>query len=199
MTFQRSKIAGIDYGSRLAGTTVIAFLNEENAIEFAVSKKNKDADRFILDWVVEYQPTHIFLDAPLSLPGIYSNLTGYQDFFYRQADQVLKAMSPMFLGGLTARAMQLKTRLSKQNIQTFEVYPGYLAKVLELDRTLYKKQKEHIPLIATTLSRSLDLPLASLPSDWHHVDALLALLSGIRYSRGQHLTFGNSQEGLIIV
>lgn len=205
---QPMNIAGIDFGSKLAGTTVIAYLENET-IEFFASAKNQDADRFILEWTKKFQPDQIFIDAPLSLPGVYINNSRYDNYFYRKADLEVKAMSPMFLGGLTARAIQLKSRLSEQNIEVIEIYPSHLADVLELDRNLYKKQKEHIPIITTILSKSLYHLLSSSPSllaslfpnlpNWHHVDALLALISGIRYRKNQHLSFGDPQEGQIIV
>lgn len=201
-------IAGIDYGSKLAGTTVIAHLENET-IEFFASAKNQDADRFILEWTEKFQPDQIFIDAPLSLPGVYTNNSAYDNYFYRKADLKVKAMSPMFLGGLTARAIQLKTKLLAQNTEVIEIYPSHLADVLELDRNYYKKQKEHIPSIVSALTKSLDLLLpsaqglsvtpSSVFSDWHHVDALLALISGIRYVKNQHLIFGDPQEGQIIV
>lgn len=208
MTQERNvKIAGIDYGSKLAGTTVIAYVSENQEIIFAASEKNRDADAFILNWAKIYQPSHIFLDAPLSLPGIYRGLEGCNDHFYRAADRVVQAMSPMFLGGLTARAMQLKAKLKELNIITLEIYPSYLAKVLELDKNIYKKQKEHLPTLLPILLNALGLlvspsphhPMTLSPITWHHFDALLALCSGFRYLNNQYLPFGNPEEGMIIV
>ncbi len=204
------KIAGIDYGSKYAGTTVIAYYNELNEITFFSSSKKGDADRLILDWATRFQPDSIFLDAPLSLPGIYQNLAGCSDYFYRAADKAVRAMSPMFLGGLTARAIQLKADLQTLGIQTIEVYPGYLAKILKLDKTLYKKEKDHISTLLPELNAYFSTFVS--PSNtqifnllshqvltWHHFDAALALLSGWRYLHEQHLTFGDGKEGLIIV
>jgi hypothetical protein len=36
-------------------------------------------------------------------------------------------------------------------------------------------------------------------SNWHQVDALLALLAAIRYMHKAHSVFGNEVEGMIIV
>lgn len=199
------KIVGIDYGSKLAGTTAIAFFNENQEIIFFETKKNQDADQFLLDWVKVQNPTYIFMDAPLSLPGIYQKLEGCNNYFYRSADQALQAMSPMFLGGLTARAMQLQAKFITLGIPTFEVYPGYLAKVLQLDKNLYKKQKEYLPVLLETLQKLYFPALSMLLTDpsalhsWHHFDALLALISGFRYCNGEHLYFGTSEEGIIFV
>ncbi|MCO6476496.1 MAG: DUF429 domain-containing protein [Phaeodactylibacter sp.] len=192
------KIAGIDYGSKLAGTTAIAF-PEEGRIRLSQSAKKQDADLFILDWAQRWKPDKIFLDAPLSLPGAYRDGEQYRDFFYRKADKQLKAMSPMFLGGLTARAMQLNAKLQEEGIEVLEVYPAYLARMLEFSREQYKRDKAHLPALAARVSAHLPYPLAGTLSSWHQFDALLALTSGYRYSRGQHLVFGDRAEGVIIV
>lgn len=202
-----TRIAGIDYGNKRAGTTVIAYLNEKQVITFAASEKKQDADTIILNWAKIHQPSHIFIDAPLSLPGIYKELKNCNDYFFRAADRAIHAMSPLFLGGLTARAMQLKAKLQEINIITVEVYPGYLAKILNLDNNLYKKQKEHLPTLLPILLNALGLaispspdpPITTSPLTWHHFDALLALCSGFRYLNNQHLTFGAPAEGIIIV
>lgn len=193
------KIAGIDYGSKQAGTTVIAFLNEKEQVAFTAAEKKQDADRFILEWAKIYQPRFIFLDAPLSLPGVYRQLPDCRDYFYRSADRAVQAMSPMFLGGLTARAMQLQANLEKMGIQTMEVYPAHLVKLLNLDKNLYKKQKEHLATCCSQLTGSLGHLISAFPTTWHHFDALLALFSGIRYLQNEHLTFGDPSEGVIMV
>lgn len=191
--------AGIDYGSKMAGTTVIAY-PVNGSIQFTASQKKKSADQFILSWVAECRPKQIFIDAPLSLPGVYRKMEGYEDYFYRQADRSLNAMSPMFLGGLTARAMQLAKQLEACTCKVHEVYPGHLAKILELSRFQYKKDRAQIPVITALLLKHLPFHCAAttLP-DWHHVDALLALLSAYRFQQGNHNTFGNKPEGIIIV
>ncbi len=193
------KIAGIDYGSKLAGTTAIAAL-EPGGLSFWQSKPKQDADRFILEWAAEFRPERAFLDAPLSLPGIYRYPEQYQDHFYRQGDQALRAMSPMFLGGLTARAMRLKNQLESMGVEVLEVYPAHLAKLMSLDVLQYKKGLPQIAAILPILSAQLpgQPQVPPLPS-WHQVDALLALISGIRYLKGEHQAFGDPQEGLIIV
>jgi uncharacterized protein len=194
------KIAGIDYGSKLAGTTAIAAF-EPGVLSFKQSNPKQDADRFILEWAAEFKPERAFLDAPLSLPGIYRYPGQYQDYFYRQGDRALRAMSPMFLGGLTARAMQLKDQLERMDIEVLEVYPAHLAKLMSLDALQYKKSLPQIAVIMPILTAQLpgQPQLPPLPSSWHQVDALLALISGIRYLRGAHQAFGHPQEGLIIV
>ena len=98
--------AGIDYGSKLAGTTCIAWM-KEGQLKIIQSAKNQDADEWIITQLDNESIDQIFMDAPLSLPPAFHDPLS-DEFFYRAADRELKAMSPMFLGGLTARAMRLK-------------------------------------------------------------------------------------------
>lgn len=191
-------IVGVDYGSKMAGTTVIAALKDHNILFFQSAKK-KDADRFLLEWVEKYRPDKMFLDAPLSLPRIYTSPNSHGDYFYREADRLLGAMSPMFLGGLTARAMQLKARIAERSIATLEVYPKYLAAELLLTETGYKKEREQILPCLEKLQGYLPFAIAEPPANWHQFDALLALTSGWRYENNAHHSFGDPAEGVIIV
>lgn len=188
-------IVGIDYGSKMAGTTVIAFV-QDGRIELITSKKNQDADQMILDFVAEYNPELIGLDAPLSLPGVYTDLEGCSDFFYRASDREVSAMSPMFLGGLTARAMKLKSLL-KDKTQLIEVYPAMAAKTLNLAEFKYKKKDAEY----TKMYRKLDGWLSQnhrleLESS-HQFDALLALYISKRFDSDVASFAGKEEEGFI--
>lgn len=188
-------IIGIDYGSKLVGTTVIARV-ADGKVHFSQSEKKKDADQFILDQLAAEAPTIIFLDAPLSLPGAYFDRG--TDFFYRAADRSLKAMSPMFLGGLTARAMRLTKQLNGLGHQVVEVYPGGLARKLDFPKDQYKKQKIHLPSILKLITSQI--PIKFVKTDlitWHHLDALLACWTGWRYHEGVAEGFGEPEEGEI--
>ncbi len=191
-------IAGIDYGSKLAGTTVIALL-ENNAIQLLQSQKKQDADTFVLQHCQAFGIEKVFLDAPLSLPGIYRQMTGYDDYFYRQSDKLLHAMSPMFIGGLTARAMKLAHTLAAQGIEVKEIYPAHLAKLLSLTALNYKKETSAIPAVIAQLGTLFPFALSSFPMNWHQVDAILALCSGWRYLNNECEVFGDIEEGQIFV
>lgn len=188
-------IFGIDYGSKLAGTTVICY-DDSDKLHFISSEKKQDADRMIIESVKTHEPEAIGLDAPLSLPRAY--FTGEGSFFYREADIELKAMSPMFLGGLTARAMSLKHSLgSDSNI--FEIYPAALVKSLELSENYRKKEKEMIQPFIGDLNHFLPLSLAHPPTTWHQVDSVLAWLSAYRKENGHAAFLGKEEEGGIWV
>lgn len=194
-------IYGIDYGAKLAGTTVVAYV-EGGMLHFAASVKKQDADAFLLHFFAERQAGKIFLDAPLSLPKVYSQgantIDAIPDFHYRVCDRELGAMSPMFLGGLTARAMKLAFILRKQGHDIRETYPGMLARHLGLPALGYKGDKVSMVPCLNSLQESegIDCSNAVLPN-WHHFDALLALCSGIRHGRDEAIAVGDV-EGEIV-
>jgi len=192
--------AGIDYGSKMAGTTVIAYVEESGRLVFHQSAKKRDADQFLLDWAdAQERPAQLFFDAPLSLPAVYTHPDQSSDYFYREADQEVQAMSPMFLGGLTARAMRLARSFQERGWIVHEVYPGHLARNLDLKEWGYKKKLDDLPGVLAAFRQKLTgLPDAD-PANWHQFDAMLAFCSGWRYQKGRHLTYGNPEEGLIIV
>ena len=196
----RLPFLGIDYGSKLAGTTVVAFANNRSIVDFKTSEKKKDADKFLIKIVNELKPEFIFLDAPLSLPGVYTNPEKFDDYFYRKGDKILKGMSPMFLGGLTARAMRLKRAFENKGIKVIEIYPAIHAQRLELKAYNYKKQLQYIPDVLAILQHNLPLKVdwTSIKT-WHQVDALLAYYAGSRYINGDAESFGDADEGMIWV
>lgn len=191
--------AGADYGAKLAGTTVLAFVVGKT-IQFLQSEKKRDADVFLVTHIQQLQITQLFLDAPLSLPGVYQKMPDYNDYFYRKADKELKAMSAMFLGGLTARAMRLKHHLAQQNVEVMETYPSYWAKQFGLGAHHYKKQKAHLEACTEFLLPQLNLPYTIAPiENWHQMDALLAFYSAWRHQRGESIKIGDEEEGFLIL
>jgi len=196
------RLCGVDYGSKGAGTTVISTLDGQTGeTNFAQSSKNGDADRFLLDRLLDYQPAAVFLDAPLSLPGVYRDLSGCHDYFYRLADKQLKAMSPMFLGGLTARAMQLKAALERRGLTVYETYPAAQAQRMHLGEKGYKKELPAILPVLACIQAGFPA-IRPNPGDvisWHHVDALLALVTAVRFAAHQQQVCGTAEEGVILV
>jgi predicted nuclease with RNAse H fold len=195
-------IAGIDFGSQKAGTTAIAWKNsEECKVQIAISIKNQNADAFLQNCFNQIKPTVIAIDAPLSLPGVYRHMKGYEDYFYRQGDRIVKAMSPLFLGGLTARAMQLADTWHKSaQVTIIETYPRLQAERLQLLEHHYKKEKTYIPQILTQILQHTNWKInTDVIENWHQIDALLALVAAERYQKKATTTYGNEKEGLIYV
>ena len=191
---------GIDYGSKLAGTTVICFEKNEQ-LHLLQSEKKKDADAFVKQQIDALQPSQVFIDAPLSLPAAYFHPEKETEpnFFFRQCDKEVRGMSPMFLGGLTARAIKLKHNYLNTSVLFFETYPSFLVKTLFPDTLIYKKKKAEIADFLKILTPVLPFKLAVTPTNWHQVDGILAWLSGHRYLNGWALEIGEIEEGLIIV
>lgn len=192
-------IAGIDYGSKMAGTTAICLLVGDH-LEIFQSEKKKDADGFLAETLENHHFSgQIFIDAPLSLPLAYYENPDHPDFFYRKCDRETGAMSPMFLGGLTARAIQLSHTLSKEDYHLYESYPGGLAKLLALDEMGYKGKKESIVPIVRKLESEFEIMLKEIPLNWHQVDSLLCYIIGMRFHAGKVKAIGDPEEGLILI
>lgn len=173
----------------MAGTTAIASLSD-NWITLTSCPKGQDADAWIENHVLTIQPSIIAIDAPLTLP---SGLMGLgADFHLRLADRLCGAMSPMFLGGLTARAMAMKATSKGIGIW-IETYPSWIAKMrsncLRTDHGTIMAWLQGIwPTVA--------LPQ---PVDQHQVDALLALSAAEQLRRSTSLRYGDPREGVIII
>lgn len=185
----------------MAGTTVIARMYEHNKVDFFASAKNKDADQFITNFITGNEDVWLaYIDAPLSLPKVYSKGDADGGYFYRDADKETGAMSPMFLGGLTARAMKLSAELTKAGVKVVETYPSKLADVLKLKEKDYKKDKSQISVLCEELKEISGFIFDNKHvKTWHHFDALLCLFSAKRYEMQAAMVFGNPDEGTITV
>lgn len=186
---------GIDYGSKMAGTTVICY-NQNGKLHLLSSEKKKDSDQFINSKIQELNPVAIYIDAPLSLPAAYFGKG--DNFHFRKCDIETSAMSPMFLGGLTARAMKLKN--SNSGVPFYETYPSYFIKEVAQAKEVYKKKEKEVnkPLLKSLQTFS-EFPLPKKVENYHQVDAIICWISGNRYVKGNHITFGEEEEGVIFV
>jgi predicted nuclease with RNAse H fold len=193
-------LMGIDFGSKLAGTTVICYgLLTGGPVSFVSSAKKQDADTFIRNKITELKPNLIAIDAPLSLPIVYSQPNQGADYFYRGVDRALKAMSPMFLGGLTARAMRLKSDCEASGIKIVETYPAAFVEHFLLSPFYKKKESEALKSFVEELCNQFQVQLnPSLIINWHHADAFMAWLSCRRLVTQQSIKFGN-EEGAIFI
>jgi len=193
---------GIDYGAKTSGNTVICH-HDGGYIRFYDADR-RDADTFVVRWVEQlapYQLQHVFIDAPLSLPGVYHGIEGCTNFHYRACDTALQAMSPMFLGGLTARAIELKqTLVHKFIVSVYEVYPKAIAQVVL--KNLYHKKLSSVELISLSnflVNQFPSIAFDTYPQTQHQFDALLAWLSGYRFVHHQHQLVGHAIEGQVII
>ena len=185
-------IVGIDFGAKLSGNTVICFLLKQN-LHFIQFKKGENADSRIQQWIVENRPVEIGLDAPISLPSAYFG-KGH-DYMYRHADRLLNGMSPMFLGGLIARAMALKEFVEELGSHVIEVYPAaFVNKRYEDLAVLYK---EDLGTCTRILKDKFEYKLAEEPVNWHQFDAWVCWIITDMFRQGRHESAGFPEEGLI--
>jgi hypothetical protein len=107
-------------------------------------------------------------------------------------------MSPMFLGGLTARAISLSKKMNGTELK--ETYPRKLVDILKLPADEYKHANKYLSSFVVRLKKMSDMNINEAQiTSWHHVDALLALLSGLRYLEKNDQQYGIPEEGVIIV
>jgi predicted nuclease with RNAse H fold len=185
---------GIDFGSQNAGTTVIVGCRG-NKLELDQSVKGASADDFILSVIDQWKKvTRIFIDAPLSLPAAYFGCG--DDFMYRAADREVSAMSPMFLGGLTARAMRIADRLRSSGRECFETYPARVESEILGYSTPKKKVFQTQPLKEIIEQIEVEFPLVE---NRHQYDAIWAWLAGYRHHKGIAKFIGNPKEGVIVI
>ncbi len=188
---------GIDYGSKLAGTTVISY-RQKGLIYLERSVKNQDADQMIMDFALEYKPEVIGIDAPLSLPGVYREIEDFSDYHYRVCDRALKAMSPMFLGGLTARAMKLQCQLGQMGATVYETYPVETAKRFLLEDFGYRtKQPDYQGMLDMLEEKEVRIASNIEVTTSHDLDSILALVATDNIGTANEQKKGDHREGLI--
>ena len=198
-TILKQRIVGINYGYKYSGTTVICY-NTFHEVRFILSSKNSDADTFIMNEVLHIDPDIVLINAPLSLPGVYKHINGYADYFFRKCDSEMQAVSPMFVGGLTARAIGLKKQLNDFGFQVFETYPRQMLELLSLPVQIYKHRLADLEWMLDIFMKTACITLnKKLITTWHHFDSLLAFFSGLRYMSQESRVFGKADEGLVYV
>jgi predicted nuclease with RNAse H fold len=192
------QILGIDLGNKASGNTALCFLNQ-NELQYIQPKKKQDELSIILETIEKHSIHLICIDAPLTLPAVYFQTPEFNDYMYRECDKLCKAMSPMFIGAFTARAIQLKNMLEHKKLQVIEVYPKKLIEILKLTAYYPKKKEKNVSNeLIQKLKDEVPYNFAK-PESLHQLDALLCWQSGFRYWNNQHKTFGHKKEGIIIV
>lgn len=184
---------GIDYGAQYAGTTVICY-RDRGLFRFERSMKGQESDSWMMERVKGIGPAAIYMDAPLTLPAAYYGKGN--DHFFRRADRETGGMSPMFLGGLTARAIQAASQWRSSGIEVFEAYPSALVRI-EWDY-LKIPGRRSIPQHHLRLMAGMFQLPPPTPKDRHEADAWLCWLVGHRHQLGLAKVFGDHAEGAIL-
>lgn len=187
------ELVGIDLGARRSGNTAVC-VREKSGFRFHRCAEGGDGDEWLKDLIAGIQPRSIYIDAPLSLPGAYFDRG--EDFSFRAADRLAGGMSPMFLGGLTARAMSLADLWRKGGIAVHEAYPSAL--IRHAWESLDIRPRVAIPRSKLRLMAGMMLLPPPEPADRHEADSWLCWVIGLRHQRGEALSFGNAAEGVIL-
>ncbi len=196
--FLPQQILGIDLGNKASGNTALCFLNQSK-LQYIQPKKKDDELNVILEIIKKHKIHLVCIDAPLTLPAVYYQTHEFNDYMYRECDKLCKAMSPMFVGAFTARAIQLKNMLEHKKLQVIEVYPKKLIEMLKLTTYYPKKKENNVPhKLIQKLKDGVPFNF-SKPESLHQLDALLCWYSGFRYLNNEHLEFGHKKEGIIII
>lgn len=183
---------GVDYGAKLSGNTAVCY-NEGQKLIIEQVPKRKDADKWLKKLLEAKKFGSVYIDAPLSLPGRYCGLSEYTNFHYRRCDKALKAMSPLFLGGLTARAMQLADSM---NIPFCEAYPKAFVSARFSTFKNYKRDRAIENAFFSALKELLPV-IRQEPENNHQLDAMICWYIGYLKLYGQHFEAGEIEEGLI--
>lgn len=201
MELNEKMLMGIEYVNNRSLHSVICILDEvAGELEFLTATSQEEADEKIKQQILSRSPAYVFINAPLTLPGAYFSDDG-KDFFYRECDKQLKCPSPMLNGELLARSIRLKHQVQNlADITIFETYPVYLAKELTIDEYGFGEEELDIKQVLKKLQSKFDYPLDHRQINTkQHLNALLCLLSAIRYKEGESEAYGDDEEGLIII
>ncbi|MEM8628668.1 MAG: hypothetical protein AAGF04_01125 [Chlamydiota bacterium] len=183
---------GVDFGAKTRASTALTS-SRGDQISAVLCPLKGDVDAWLYAHIKKIRAAHVFLDAPLSLPRIYFDPADlHSSHHFRQVDRDLGAMSPLFLGGLTARAIALKASLEKIGVACYETYPAATLK----KRFPGQSVDEALSYIERDTKRSIT-DLQRLNS--HEKDSILAWYAGYCYFFREPLVFGRKEEGMIVV
>lgn len=173
------KLIGIDLGGRTTAKTSISLLDiaEKEVVLFSkeyISNICGKSDSSFIKFVNDLDPDVIGIDAPLSLPDFTS-----ENYLYRKCDKELKALSPMTLGEITARAIYLKNNFTSSYI--FEVYPKTLLELHKINHKGYKRNSRLQKQIFDFLSEFYDLKFPHFDLNEDDLDSILAVLILFHY------------------
>jgi len=96
---------------------------------------------------------------------------------------------------LTARGMKMKKVLENRGLAVIESYPGGAQDILRIPRK--KEGLERLKVALMDVGISGDIAKREITHD--ELDAITLALVGLMYLRGDHLSIGDPDEGLMIL
>ncbi|WP_448588389.1 DUF429 domain-containing protein [Thermocrinis sp.] len=181
---------GIDLAGSEKRATGVAYL-EDGKLQCHLLYKDEE----ILELSKGF--SHVFMDAPLSIPKGRKTLEDRKGPHLRECDVMLRRRGirffPITLGPmrvLTERAMRLKDVLESMGKLVYEVFPGAFYDVMGVGRKDKKGIRE--------LYKNLGFCMEEKSYTQDELDAVACLLTGLMFLEGRAELLGG-EDGAIIV
>lgn len=159
-------------------------------------------DEEVVEAVRAAAPSHVGIDAPLSLPHGRRSLDVPGPPHFRACDRALRALGirffPLTLGPmrqLTARGIALAGRLRAEGFSVLEAYPGGAQDILGLPRKSVGEAELRRAMQRFGFHGSID---AALPTH-DELDAVLCAYTALEHRAGRSLVLGYPQEGELVL
>ncbi|HVP17289.1 MAG TPA: DUF429 domain-containing protein [candidate division Zixibacteria bacterium] len=182
-------LAGVE--SRPSGLCVLRDMKAETSLVYS--------DDEVLKGIEESEPEIVAIDAPLSLPAGRESIEQRTNVHLRECDKELLRRGikffPVTLGPmrkLTSRGMCLRRTLENKRFRVIEVYPGGAQDVLGIPR-----KQRGLDRLRAGLKKAGVRGLNSRMSD-HELDAVTCALVGKLYLEGKSVTYGTSDQAIIM-
>jgi hypothetical protein len=156
-------------------------------------------DEKVLEKTEESKPKIVAIDAPLSLPAGRESIEQRTNVHLRECDKELLRRGikffPVTLGPmrkLTTRGMSLRRTLENKRLRVIEVYPGGAQDVLGIPR-----KQRGLDRLREGLEKTGVRGLNSRMSD-HELDAVTCALVGKLLVEGKSVTYGTSEQAIVM-
>jgi len=187
-------IVGLDLAGVETRPTGLCILKGLTAETFLVYTNEE-----IVRKVEESKPKIVAIDAPLSLPAGRKSIEQRTRVHLRECDKELLKRGikffPVTLGPmrkLTSRGIQLRRILESQHFKVIEVYPGGAQDILKIPR-----KQQGLGRLKAGLEKKEIKGLTDQMND-HELDAVTCALVGKLYSEGKTITYGTSEQAIIM-
>ncbi|MGD0159884.1 MAG: DUF429 domain-containing protein [Candidatus Bathyarchaeia archaeon] len=182
-------LAGVE--TRPSGLCILRNMRAETSLVYS--------DYEVLKKIEESEPEIVAIDAPLSLPAGRESIEQRTNVHLRECDKELLRRGikffPVTLGPmrkLTIRGIDLRRTLENKRFRVIEVYPGGAQDILGIPR----KQKG-LDKLMSGLKMAGVRGLNDRMSD-HELDAATCALVGKLYLEGKSVTYGTSDQAIIM-
>jgi len=193
---KKFKVIGIDLAGSPKRKTGICLLTDN----IILSCKIVYTDDEIFDYVKNYSPDLIAIDAPLNLPPGRKTLEDRNGEHFRPCDRELLKRGirffPITLGpmrSLTKRGIALKTKLKRRKYIVVEIYPGAAQDIWKIPRKQHGLEKLRKGL------KKLGIKGLNNKMNGDELDAVSGAVVGQLYLQRKAEVIGNFWKGAIVL